>query len=271
MPDPSMINAYLQRRGAPMNADNANRVREHFFANPDQLDRAAMGLPPGLEDRAPPTLDMMLDKVIADSMPAAAASTAEAPAPSKPGPYVRKQGEVGGTKGAPSRQGEYGPGPSPSRQGGYGAGASPSVADAVAQSAAVGSVGGGSSDDSSILKWLLPILGISAAVPAAENMRGRMPMQTQIPNDRTGGMLASPQGRIGTSVMPNVESVGEEMDIVRNRNDAARSGRERQIRSEVDAENDQMVRQMEEQERARRAQKRTRELGDAAKRATGRR
>jgi hypothetical protein len=68
-----------------------------------------------------------------------------------------------------------------------------------------------------------------------------------------------------------MESVGQEMETVTNRNASAKAGRERQLRSEVDAENDAMLRQMEEQARARRGQTRTKELTDAAKRAVGRR
>jgi hypothetical protein len=127
-------------------------------------------------------------------------------------------------------------------------------------------------DDSGILKWLLPILGISAAVPAAENMRGRMPSgPMSLPTDPNSPLLAPPQQRITSQVGPNVESVGSEMETIDQRNQAGKTQQRAQVQQSVDAENDAMLRQMEEQARARKGQSRTQELVNAAKRAAGRR
>lgn len=77
--------------------------------------------------------------------------------------------------------------------------------------------------------------------------------------------------RVGTTNMPNQESVGSEIDQINNKNATMKSAREAQIRQDVADENAQMLRAMEEQERVRRAQRATRETVDAAKRVTGRR
>jgi hypothetical protein len=122
-------------------------------------------------------------------------------------------------------------------------------------------------EDSGILKWLLPILGISAAVPAAENMRGRMPSgPMSLPTDPNSPLLAPPQQRIGSQVGPNMESVGSEMETIDQRNQAGKTQQRAQVQQSVDAENDAMLRQMEETERARRKQKGADATVSAAKR-----
>ncbi len=317
MADPRMVDRYLQSRGAAPSAQNANRVREHFAANPDLLDRRAMGLPGGLDDNSG-VLDGMLDKLIADTAATPAAPNASMPEASgtqgdrNPAPAPSKRGPVASARPGASRQGEYGPGASPSRQGGYGAASPPAMSGMVNEQGMpveyTGEANVAPPEDSGILKWLLPILGISAAVPAAENLgpgrqrggmsdavdeNGRVLRGPQAMIEDLGtadqrynesgktprgpytpappGALPPPQQRIGSRVGPNMESVGQEMETVTNRNASAKAGRERQLRSEVDAENDAMLRQMEEQARARKAQGRTKELTDAAKRAVGRR
>jgi hypothetical protein len=300
MADPRMVDRYLQSRGAAPSAQNAN---------PDLLDRRAMGLPGGLDDNSG-VLDAMLDKLMADtgaappnaapvnaSMPEAGSTAGDA----RPAPAPSKRGPVASPNPGASRQAGYGPATDTrNRQMNYGPAAKPVPSGMVNEQGMPVEYAGEANvtppEDGGILKWLLPILGISAAVPAAENMRGRMPADPALPppNPRISGPQTpappgSPlaledqdygrvQGRrvteypsgapvITDHTMRNVQGTAEMYS------DApyARQGQKNQVRAEVDAENDAMMRQMEEQERARRGQKRTKELTDAAKRAVGRR
>jgi hypothetical protein len=266
MADPAMVDRYLQSRGAAPSAENANRVRQHFAANPDNLDRRALGLPGGLDDNSG-VLDAMLDKLIADTSATPAAPVATAPqtqGDANPAPAPSRRGPV-----ASPRQGAY---PAPNEAAGTpnnvrAPASNTTVSGMVDESGMpVANVASGG-DDGGILKWLLPILGISAAVPAAENMRGRMPSgPMSLPTDPNSPLLAPPQQRIGSQVGPNMESVGSEMETIDQRNQAGRTQQRAQVQQSVDAENDAMLRQMEETERARRKQKGADATVSAAKR-----
>lgn len=168
------------------------------------------------------------------------------------------------------------------------------------------------SDDNSMWKWLLPLLGVAAGQrtmgpnaprgvvpyqgPEAEFV-GRMPRgadaalqgqqgriggytqmgqeripgpQPQVPNARSTSAIEGQQRRIeDRTPRGNYESTGQEMETVRNRNDAARSGRERQLRAEVEDENAQAQRLMEQMRNRQRAQSNTAELLRAGRRAIG--
>lgn len=280
--DPALINQYLRSRGAAMSAGNANRVREHFAANPDLMERRAMGLPGGLDDNSS-ILDAMLEKQIADTGMAPTITSEALPditpqrqQPAQPQAARAPQRAQTPTTRA-SRQGNYGPGPSPSRQGEYGPASNAAGVDELLAAEGLLAPGQSTRDaanaDSGILKWLLPILGVSAA--GALNTQPRLPaprgpMSLAPPDSPLA--LPAPQRRL-TNQGPdqNYTPMGEEIDTINNRNASSKEGRRRQLQSEVDAENDAMMRQMEEQERVRRAQKRTKDLGDAARRTTGRR
>lgn len=117
---------------------------------------------------------------------------------------------------------------------------------------------------------------------ALQGQQGRISGYTQMGQERVAGpqpalegsqpRIASPQGRVEDKTpRGNYESVGNEMDDVRNREANRRSSNERTIRSEVDAENEQAQRLMEQMRNRQRAQGGTRELLKQAGRAVGRR
>lgn len=258
-----MITQYLASRGAAPSAQNASRVREHYASNPDLLDRRAMGLPGGLDDNSG-VLDALLDKHIAESMPQVPQGSVEVgqpekvPPPSRTGAVVKGAGEVGGTNaakaGAPtgaSRQAGYGPGASPSRQAGYDA---PPVAkegsnftDGVGTGAQVGPM-----QRSGISEWLMGLLGAGSAAYGLSKLGGK------------GAPADAPQGPLPGSVPPAATAAAP----TDGTDPAAMKAR---MQAEIDAENDSMARQMEEEARRRRAQSNTEDLGRAARRATGRR
>jgi hypothetical protein len=264
MPNPDMITQYLASRGAAPSAENASRVRQHYASNPDLLDRRALGLPGGLDDNSA-VLDAMLDKHIAESMPAPAGQVTvgepekignggSVPPPDKRGPAVKGPSEVGGTKATGSRQGEYGPGPSPSRQANYGPGAKPAPSGMVDES---GMPVSGESETGGIGKFLLSLLGAGSAAGFA-GMK---------PNAAAATPNAPP---LPGSVPPGQQinaTTGAPREPMENMLDSNRA----RLQAEIDAENDAMYRQMEEQARIQRNQRNAEETARAARRATGRR
>jgi hypothetical protein len=262
-----VVQQYLQSRGATPSAENASRVRQHYASNPDLLDRRANGLPGGLDDNSS-VLDALLDKHLAESMPTPAGTVTvgqpEAiPPPSRTAPMVKGKGEVGGT--ASVATGDPASGNRGGGRQGYG-----EVAPVATPAQTADSQYSPSTDDvanGGIGEWLKALLGISAAVPAAENIVGRAPAQVGAPP----AALPPPQQRITSQVGPNVESVGQEMQTIDQRNQAGKTQQRAQVQESVDAENDAMMRKMEEDARKQRAQRNAQETVNAAKRVTGRR
>lgn len=232
MADSAAVNQYLQSRGAKMSGENATRVRNHFASNPDLLERRAAGLPGGLDDNSG-TLDGLLDKQLQESMPVVAqavqgeAPVKQVPAPSNQRPYA-KQPQMPASYPAPA-EANGNPlqqsGRQPNGGGDPAAVGLPSEDPALSASGPQGDIG----------TWLKALLGLSAGVPAAANMRGQMSVAPP-------GALPPPQGRITSQVGPNMESVGNEMETINQRNQAAGTERKAVLQNEIDAENDDMMR-----------------------------
>ena len=197
--DQATILQILKNHNAPPTQENINRVMQQSGRGTELLGRS-MGLQGGM-DESGRGLDLMLDKhvqstespnrqmnygnaVNPNSMSDGAAQNGAAPA--RTAPVVA----------SPSRQANYGPGPSPSRQQGYGPGGNgtvtptaemppnagnPNVLDGSTtlgyqnetanREAANRPLGG---DSGSGLEWLLAALGLGAAGGAA--MRGGIPI-----------------------------------------------------------------------------------------------
>ncbi len=118
--DDQMIGRLLQTYGVQQpNARQANAAREFFASNPDIAERRAMGVRgAGLDDNSD-VFGAMLDKLIQQSDATAPAGTVEVGQPQMDTTKAATVPNAPRKKMEPSRQGEYGPGPSPSRQGEY--------------------------------------------------------------------------------------------------------------------------------------------------------
>lgn len=308
------MRALMTRYGAADTADNQNRIRQFGAANPDVLERKAMGLAPGLDDNSD-VLGAMLDKLIANTGAVQGRSGAAAVG-------IPPDAAQGGGMPVAPRPAARAAAPPP--QMGPNMPAFPAGNDASRPQPQGGGGGMGGWD------WLLAALGLSAARPGqggslAVPPRNGVPA-TGAPLDenmvddlgpnatRRGGVSdvidqnerylpqgqerrmggggnylpdkgvnnervtqQSPQGRVGETKKlqggqyQNVEDVGNELDAVRSRNSTMKQAKENTLKAEVDAENQSMRAQEEQGNRKLMDQLKTRKLGEAARRATGRR
>lgn len=270
--DDAMIGRLLQTYGAPTTARNANAARQFFAANPDIAEKRAMGMRgSGIDDNSD-VFGSMLDKFIqqSDNTPAPAGTvevsqpqletTQAATAPNAP---RKKMSE-------PSRQGEYGPGPSPSRQGEYSA--------PVTRESVRGGKGFGLDD---VLTALLGLTATGALAPKAAPS-ATPPMKAlprAVGND--GQLLENPypDGQKRLTYQPALEEGGAnaraaEADKTKTiTNDPAlnEQGRRAQLQAEIDAENEAAARKLQDQIMQRNNEANTRKLLQQGKKVvTGR-
>lgn len=276
------MEALLSSYGAPMTPANANRAREFFASNPEVATRRAMRLRGGLDDNSD-VLGALLDKQIAESMPvinrANIPSLQEtqgdkrpAPAPSRTAPTTQQP------MAAPSRQGNYGPGPSPSRQGNYGntveefhdplSGALMPGPNSNPNAVAANTTGQSTLD--SIGNLLLSLFG-------ASSVAGRSAMG----GARDRGTNAAPTPNAGAVTIPGetaTNAKGAQLPIDKRGWPPGTDQFTRQtpedvqrLRDEVKLENDAMAAKLMQEAEQRAAARRAQETVSAAKRAVGRR
>jgi hypothetical protein len=110
--DETMLNALLKTYGAPNTVANANRVREFGAANPEILEKRAMGMRgSGLDDNSD-ILGAQLDKLMKASDPALDAATDRGTWPGAPGTQPTTPAVAAATKpNAPRRENKTYPNP----------------------------------------------------------------------------------------------------------------------------------------------------------------
>lgn len=269
-------------KGIPLNAQNANRIREFGASNPEVLEKRAMGMRGSALDDNSDLLDAMLDRHIADTAGTPAdtmgaeprsAERDPVPPPSRRGAGPNNAAPVNRPAMARNKQdAQYGEGtgpqlgpPNDTRVSGFqsgpnlgGTGVSPV---ATPQGGALPQTAEGSG--SNLMPWILSALGLSApgalasaGAPVA-GARGASPDMLQLP---------APAPKLPSSNVTQLPSGAPE--IPKSGIYDATKGN---AQAQVDAENDDMMRSMMRDAEKGAAQRRAGETVNAAKRAVGRR
>lgn len=287
--DGAMLDALLKSYGAANTAENANKIREFYAANPDQAERRAMGMRgSGYDDRS----DLLqLDKYIESTMQPGKVTSEPLPpiATGNSAPSPQQAVKTGGAAAAPSGGKMFGPPNDPS------AAKRPLQESPVDMSAPNQGFVGGKYGEPDVGKeassdvdpfWPLLIGSIvgggvlsrlftgnrtaSTATPGQPALPGPEPMkqltyEPKLTDQRSPAQITDQRTNKETYDYgaPKIEKgalqkVGAAMQ---DPNEIAR------MRAEVDAENAQLMEQM----KVRAAQENTRKTIAAARRATGRR
>ena len=273
--DEQMIGRLLQSYGAPTSVRNANAARQFFATNPEIAEKRAMGMRgSGIDDNSD-VFGAQLDKFIADSAPQQQITQSELPpietvqqatTPNAP----RKKME-------PSRQGEYGPGPSPSRQGEYGGGS-------VTRESARGGKGFGLDDILTALLGISSVAGISRMGPNP-NAPGALddprvpPAARQALTDQNADLprltyqpkLEAPQGTENAARNDPRVPAQAKPSVVTSDAALTEQARRQQLQAEIDSENADAKRLQDQIAERNKKQNATRDLLKNAKRTvTGR-
>lgn len=276
--DDKMMTQLLKSYGAPMSAQNANAARAFFASNPDVAEHRAMGMRGSAVDDNSDLLDAQLDKHIADTaIPDGRVEVGQPVKADVPAPSIR---------GATTQQPMAKPTATPVRldkqgsQYGDGTGTlSPGLPQGTPQAAA-----GDSSDQPvgglDIGKIIMAILGTTATGALGGTRPGprsgmsmedlvynpsdEFPYQKQLPAPEQR-MLPAPQPKLPGANVDTLPSGAPEIP-----KSGIYDATKPNARAAVDAENDDMTRQMMSDLEKQAAQRRAQSTVNAAKRAVGR-
>lgn len=282
--------------GAPASAANMQRAREFFAANPDVAERRAMGMRGSIQEDNSDILGAMLDKFVEETAASGIAPNTEPPPEALPTVQNATTPNRRSATAAPKTVTDWtnatenpNLGTLPARD------ATPGERDAaqnaqqgsfwddvwkallgassVGGRAIMGGRGGGSTPPTPVNTP--PEAKFVGTMQDAANNDPRVQGYRKLNNNREEARTSRPlpgQNKRITDQTPggNFESVGEEMQTVKNRNDAVKNARERQLREEVDAENRQANTLQEQIMRRNKEGAATADLVKKAKQAVGR-
>lgn len=267
--DQNMMTALLKTYGAAPTPRNMQQAQQFFASNPDQLERRAMGMrgSDGNNDNTD-LLGPMLDKLMADSGAAPAASTAMANT-QESNPVV-----------AATTRGTIVPASTPKAKSATDAEMNAQLPKPNADVAPPSMHG---PEGNWMDKFITALLGASSAkgvsmmapgsdvvAPAAKTKalprmigEGGVPL---LPDERAGQkLLTGPQ-----KLLTGPDVVDEASSVVKNDPALEKQGREAQMRAEVDAENADLSAMQKAQQEKLSKQRATDDLVKSAKKAVGR-
>ena len=302
--DDAMMSRLMQSYGAQNNAANANRVREFGAANPDVLERRAMGMrgsnqedntdllgplldklmaqtdntPPGRVEVGAPEVQQPMPTVQAASAPTRKTATA-APAmgpnmPMATGAVNPLDGPAAAPA-APQRQGSFWDDILISLLGATSAGGAAAMRNRGGAGAGDAAPGGGRAAPGTPEAEFVGRMGEAARNdPRASGYLPRQQGALPAPDgqlDAPNAKLPAPDKRIGSSRPDgNYEGTGKEIEGVNARNQSEKTARKDVIKKEVDAENESAGRLQEQMKKRAADEAATADLIKKAKRAVGR-
>ena len=299
--DDAMAARLLATYGAPPTPENVAAAKNFFASNPDVAEHRAMGMRGSAIDDNSDVFRPMLDRLMQQTAsPAAAAPPAPmegatTPAAARSSPVVTQRPAASSPMGPqlPMASGAVNPldappaAGAPASSGGSGwewllalLGASRAAAGGAAspngnlptayQGPEARFVGPMGNPQQSPMGGEMQLDDMRGSTQI-EGQQGRIPgARPQVEGPRA--QLEAPQGRIANSTPDyNYESVGKEVDQINNRNTTTRNARTQQLQSEVDAENAQAQRLMEQMRNKQRGQANTRDLLKQGGKVLGRR